>query len=158
MFSFKTAFLTGLAAIAITTNAEIHVVHFVNNCGFGTPTLIQGGTVLSTGGDFISDGPLIAAIAYLQTGTCGSNGENCTLIETSLINPRSPGSGSGSDISLIPPHSFSVASGFWYFNGCEGSGADCTNPDCPTASHHPNDGLLQVVCEENNVNLNITFC
>ena len=127
------------------------------------PTLIQGGTVLSTGDDFTSNGPLIAAIAYvllsllstprppltnimissyLQTGTfpptskrstpairlitflplirrrpqhpggCGFNGEGCTLIETTLVNPTSPGSGSSTDISLIPPHSFSVTSGF----------------------------------------------
>ena len=45
-------------------------------------------------------------------GSCGDNGEGCTLIETTLVNPTSPGSGSSTDISLIPPLAFSVTSGF----------------------------------------------
>ncbi|KAF8190810.1 glycopeptide [Pholiota molesta] len=158
MFSLKSAFVIGLAAIAVGVNAESHTVHFTNNCGFGTPTLIQGGTVLSTGGDFTSNGPLTAAIAYLQTGGCGFNGEGCTLIETTLVNPTSPGSGSSTDISLIPPHSFSVTSGFGYFNGCDTAGADCTNANCPTAFHVSTDTGVQVACQTNNVNLAITFC
>ncbi|KAF8993011.1 Glp-like protein [Cyathus striatus] len=138
--------------------AETHTVHFDNRCGFGTPTLIQGPNVLSTGGDFTAGGPLTAAIAYLQTGGCGFNGEGCTLIELTLINPTSPGSGSSADISLIPPHAFSVTSGFGYFNGCDGAGADCTNPSCPTAFFQPDQTDRQVACQANNVNLAITFC
>ncbi|KAF9478127.1 hypothetical protein BDN70DRAFT_880390 [Pholiota conissans] len=158
MFSLRSAFLIGLAAIAVGVNAETHTVHFANNCGFGTPTLIQGGNVLSTGGDVTFGGPLLGAIAYLQTGGCGFNGEGCTLIETTLRNPTSPGSGSSTDISLIPPHSFSVTSGFGYFGGCEPAGADCTFADCPTAFHVPTDTQVQVACQVNNVNLAITFC
>ncbi|KAG5352145.1 hypothetical protein C0989_003562 [Termitomyces sp. Mn162] len=124
---FKATFISLLAAVAIAVKAEQHTVHFENKCGFGTPTLIQGPNVLSTGADFTSNGPLISAIAYLQTGACGFNGESCTLVETTLVNPNpsKPGSGSSTDISLIPPHAFSVASGFSYFNGCNGAGADC---------------------------------
>ncbi|KAM5544760.1 hypothetical protein V8D89_001658 [Ganoderma adspersum] len=147
-----------LAAFVGTAVGESHTVHFDNHCGFGTPTLIQGGNVLSTGGDYTSNGPLTAAIAYLQTGSCGFNGEGCTLIETTLVNPTSPGSGSSSDISLIPPHSFSVTSGFGYYDGCDGAGADCTYSGCPTAFHNPDDTGVQVACQSNNVNLAITFC
>ena len=71
--------------------------------------------------------------SYLFLGECGANGEQCTLVETTLRNPTSPGSGSSSDISLIPPyatscylhcadgvltmklsHKFNVAAGFKY--------------------------------------------
>ncbi|KAM5544738.1 hypothetical protein V8D89_001636 [Ganoderma adspersum] len=147
-----------LAALVGTVVGESHTVHFDNRCGFGTPTLIQGPNVLSTGSDFTSNGALISAIAYLQTGNCGFNGEGCTLIETTLRNPTSPGSGSSTDISLIPPHSFSVTSGFGYFNGCDGAGADCNNASCNTAFHQPNDTFVQVACQVDNVDLAITFC
>ncbi|KAF5309381.1 hypothetical protein D9619_012482 [Psilocybe cf. subviscida] len=157
MFSFKTTIAILSVAIA-GAMAETHTVHFDNRCGFGTPTLIQGGNVLSTGGDFTSNGPLTAAIAYLQTGNCGFNGEGCTLIETTLVNPTSPGSGSSTDISLISPHAFSVASGFGYFDGCDGSGADCSDGNCPSAFRQSNDNQVQVACQSNNVNLAITFC
>jgi hypothetical protein len=76
--------------------------------------------VLSTGGPFTATRPLRGAIAYLQTGkrlrrslfyldhnlstgSCGFNGEGCTLVETTLLNATTDGSGSSTDISLIPP-------------------------------------------------------
>ncbi|KDR69861.1 hypothetical protein GALMADRAFT_1351979 [Galerina marginata CBS 339.88] len=99
-----------LAATIVGVSAETHTVHFDNRCGRGTPTLIQGGNVLSTGGDFTINGPLFGAIA----------------------------------------HSFSVTSGFGYFNGCDGSGADCTNGGCPMAFRNPNDNFAQVACQSNN--------
>ncbi|KAF8079237.1 hypothetical protein FPV67DRAFT_1468015 [Lyophyllum atratum] len=120
--------------------------------------LIQGPNVLSTGGDYVSNGPLLGAIAYLQTGNCGFNGERCTLIETTLKNPTSPGGGSSTDISLIPPLAFSVTSGFGYYNGCDGGGANCNNANCPTAFRQPSDTFVQVACQTNDVNLAITFC
>jgi rRNA maturation protein Nop10 len=92
---------------------------------FRQPTLIQGGRVLSTGGDYVSNGPLVAAIAYLQTGACGFNGENCSLLETTLKNPTCAGCGSSTDVSLIAPHRFSVTTGFGYYNGCDGTGNNC---------------------------------
>ena len=51
-------------------------------------------------------------MADVLLGKCGFNGDGCTLIETTLVNPTAPGSGSSTDISLIPPHAFSVTSGF----------------------------------------------
>ncbi|KAF9486085.1 Glp-like protein [Pholiota conissans] len=160
MPSFKSTFAL-LLAVSITryVRAETHTVHFSNNCGFGTPTLIQGPNILSQGNDVTFNGPLFSAIAYLQTGGCGFNGEGCTLIETTLTNPvNGPGSGSSTDISLIPPHSFSVTSGFGYFGGCDGAGADCTSPSCTIAFPQPGDTDKQVTCQADNVNLAITFC
>ncbi|KAF7300089.1 Glycopeptide [Mycena kentingensis (nom. inval.)] len=143
---------------ALHAHAETHTITFDNRCGFGTPTLIQGGTVLSTGKPFTHAGPIPAAIAYLQTGACGFNGEHCTMVETTLRNPTSPGSGSSTDITLIPPHTFSVTTGFGYFHGCDGAGADCTSADCKTAFHKSTDTHVQVPCQTNDVNLVITFC
>ncbi|KAF9465154.1 glycopeptide [Collybia nuda] len=155
--SFKSLAIVFVAAI-IGARAEHHTVHFNNRCGSGTPTLVRAGQILSTGGDFNIDGPLVAAIAYLQKGSCGLNGEGCTLIETTLTNPTSAGSGSSTDISLIAPHTFSVTSGFNYFNGCDGAGHTCDNASCNTAFHNPGDTGVQVACQTNDVNLAITFC
>ncbi|KAF9473063.1 glycopeptide [Pholiota conissans] len=156
MFSLKTIAFT-LMAVVIGAHAESHTVTFDNRCGRGTPMLIQGPNVLSTGQPFTSNGPLISAIAYLQTGPCLFNGEGCTLVETTLVNPTSPGSGSSSDISLIPPHAFNVAAGFTYNNGCSGH-TDCTDANCPTAFHKPDDTQVQVACQANNAGLTIIFC
>jgi len=145
--------LTGLTLGVSIAVAETHTVNLVNNCGHGTPTLIQGGRVLSTGQTVTINGPLLGAIAYLQTGSCGFNGEGCTLIETSLN-----GGYSSTDISLIAPHSFSVTSGFGYWGGCDNTGADCSSPGCNTAFHVPSDTYVQVGCSAANVNLAITFC
>ncbi|KZV76447.1 glycopeptide [Peniophora sp. CONT] len=159
MFSstFISSTVIALAVIA-GVRAESHTVSFSNNCGHGTPTLrSQSGAVLSTGSAFTINGPLIGAIAYLQTGPCGANGENCVLVETTLKNPTTPGSGSSTDLSLIPPHAFQITTGFRYTNGCSGS-ADCTGPNCPQAFHNPGQTGVQVPCQVNNVDLVITFC
>ncbi|KAF9035567.1 Glp-like protein [Panaeolus papilionaceus] len=160
MLPIKKTLSAALASLTVTVvSAETHTVHFTNNCGFGIPTLIQYDNVLSTGADYTIDGPLRAAIAYLQTGSCGFNGEGCTLVELTLINPvNGPGIGSSADISLIPPQAFSVASGFSYYNGCEGVGINCTSASCPTAPHNPWNSWPQVVCQANDVNMAITFC
>ncbi|KAJ7292198.1 glycopeptide [Mycena rebaudengoi] len=150
---FSIALVSLLAASIAYVRAETHTVHFTNACGRGTPTLVQGPNVLSRGGDFTINGPLIGAIAYLQTGSCGFNGEGCTLVETTLRNGFS-----STDLSLIPPHSFSVTSGFGYFHGCDGAGADCTGPNCPTAFMNPDETFKQVGCPAADVNLAITFC
>ncbi|KAJ3890607.1 glycopeptide [Lentinula edodes] len=166
------------AVFIIGTQAESHTVTFQNFCGIpGVPTLKANGVTLSTGEAYTSNGPLEAAIAYLDIG-CGDNGEGCTTIETTLANPTSPGSGSSTDITLIPPyvstllievlslvqslkwysHSFSVGTAFEYYNGCDGAGADCSDIDCNTALKVPTDTQDQIQCEVDNVNLAITFC
>nr|BAF46901.1 glycopeptide [Phanerodontia chrysosporium] len=150
--------LIASAVLLVGVSAETHTVSFANNCGFGTPLLMAGGQTLSHGEPVTINGPLVAAIAFLQTGNCGTNGEDCTLVETTLINPTSPGSGSSTDISLISPHAFSVTSGFGYYGGCDGAGADCTFNGCPTAFYQSDDTGVQVACQDNDVNLVITFC
>ncbi|KAJ3725709.1 hypothetical protein C8R42DRAFT_718000 [Lentinula raphanica] len=146
-----------LIVFVVGVQAETHTVVFVNRCGRGTPRLKRNGVTLSTGGPYTSNGPLEAAIAYLDVG-CGADGEGCTMVETTLVNPTTPGSGSSTDITLIPPHEFSVTTGFGYYNGCDGAGTDCTNPSCPLAFRKPSDTFAQVACQADNVNLAITFC
>ncbi|KAJ6514819.1 glycopeptide [Mycena vitilis] len=158
MFSLNAATFALLAVAAGNVAAETHTVTFVNRCNTGTPTLIQGTSVLSTGGAYTVNGPLSGAIAYLQTGSCGFNGDGCTMIETTLQNPTTPGGGSSTDITLIAPHAFSVTTGFGYYNGCDGAGADCTSADCTTAFHSSGDTQVQVACQTDDVNLSITFC
>ncbi|KAJ4474445.1 glycopeptide [Lentinula aciculospora] len=158
MFSFlKLAALVAAAFVVEAQAQETHTVTFTNLCGEGVPTLKANGVTLSSGSPYTSHGPLIAAIAYLDVG-CGANGEGCTTVETTLVNPTSPGSGSSTDITLIPPHSFSVSTGFGYYNGCDGAGADCTDPTCPTAFFKSTDTGVQVACQTDNVDLVITFC
>ncbi|CAE6465571.1 unnamed protein product [Rhizoctonia solani] len=162
MYGFSALFSTLAVALvaSIGVQAERHVVHFDNRCGYGTPTLIQGGRVLSTGGDYVSNGPLVAAIAYLQTGACGFNGENCSLLETTLKNPTCAGCGSSTDVSLIAPHKFSVTTGFGYYNGCDGTGNNCKSAGCCPGGAFctPTDYQSQRQCQANDVNLAITFC
>ncbi|KAI0743589.1 glycopeptide [Daedaleopsis nitida] len=155
--SLVVSVVTALVAASLV-NAERHVIRFNNRCGKGTPRLIQAYSVLSTGGDFVSNGPFRAGIAYLQTGNCGFNGEGCSLVEMTLVNPVTPGTGSSSDISLIAPHAFSVPVSFSYFGGCDGQGRVCDHNGCNTAFYSPNDNQVQVQCQANDVNLLVTFC
>ncbi|KAF8893368.1 hypothetical protein BD779DRAFT_1390500, partial [Infundibulicybe gibba] len=138
--------------------AEKHTIMFDNRCGHGTPQLIVGGKILANNATFSADGPLLSGIAYLQTGKCLLNGEGCTLVEMSLVNPACPGCGSSTDISLIPPLAYSVSTGFSYFGGCDGMGATCSSPSCAAAFFNPDENRVQVACQDNNVNLLITFC
>ncbi|KAL1722813.1 hypothetical protein EV715DRAFT_269963 [Schizophyllum commune] len=150
MFSVVKAvvFFAGAALVA----AESHTVTFHNNCGSGTPQLEQNFQTLHSGdGSYTHNGPLSAAIAYLQTGSCGGSADGCTLLELTLQNPTSPGAGSSVDVSLIPPHTYSVKTGFSYSNGCDGQGKTCGSADCPEAFHVTDDYGAQVQCEANDV-------
>ncbi|KAJ6473711.1 hypothetical protein C8R45DRAFT_1054821 [Mycena sanguinolenta] len=131
-----------VAMIAVAAGkalAEHHTVMFENKCG---------GVVLSTGAAYTSNGPIIGAIAYLQTGNCGLYGENCTVVELTLEDPTAPGTGSISDISLIPPR----------FLPCAPAGADCTNANCGPAFQNPTDHSEAVSCEADNADIVIIFC
>ncbi|KAJ7287549.1 hypothetical protein C8J57DRAFT_1284255 [Mycena rebaudengoi] len=138
--------------------AESHTVRFDNRCGYGNPQLIKGGNVL-TNSSYTSNGMLDNAIAYLQTGsTCLFNGENCSLIELTLVNPTVSGGGSSADLSLIDPHAFNVATRIEFFGGCDNIATTCSRKGCKTAFYHPDDTWVQIACQEDNVNLLITFC
>ncbi|KAI0706951.1 glycopeptide [Fomitopsis betulina] len=154
MFSnINTALLVAAAGV-LHVHAETHIVSFTNNCGYGTPYLWgPNGALYSTGDTVEFVGEAQGLIAYLQTGNCGDDGEGCTLVEATLINGAS-----SADISLIPPHAFSVTSGFGYYDGCDGAGADCTYDGCPDAFYQSDQTWVQVGCSADNVNLAITFC
>jgi len=156
VFTFlSTALVVFVSATGIY--AESHTVKFDNKCGYGTPQLIKGGDVLTTT-SYTSSGELAAAIAYLQTGSCGFNGENCTLLELTMTNPVAVGGGSSADISLITPHTFSVATSIEFYGGCDGVGTTCDSAGCNTAFRQPDDTWVQVACQANDANLLITFC
>ncbi|KAK0442521.1 uncharacterized protein EV420DRAFT_1649685 [Desarmillaria tabescens] len=141
--------------------AESHTVRMTNRCGSGTPMLTdQGGKILSTG-SYTSNGALMGARAWLQTGACGGSGAGCTIVEITLRNPPSPGAGSSVDISIIQPgNMFTTAASFAYFNGCNGQGKSCNNAGCSSsdAFHTPTDYGAQVQCEANDVGLDVYFC
>ncbi|KAF8433710.1 hypothetical protein L210DRAFT_3454566 [Boletus edulis BED1] len=146
--------------LALRANAETHLIKFVNQCGYGTPTLMYNGKNVLTGDTYTSNGPF-SGIAYLQTGGCNLNGENCTLLETTLINPTCAGCGSSTDISLIPPHKYSVETSFAYYDAphCDGKGKMCSTPSCTNAAFFaPNDNFVQVGCQDNDANLLVAFC
>ncbi|PIL32328.1 hypothetical protein GSI_05574 [Ganoderma sinense ZZ0214-1] len=151
--------LATIVGLILSVRGETHTIHFVNQCGFGTPTLVSDGVILPTGADVTVNGP-INAVAYLQTGSCSLNGENCTTVDISLANanPSDPGSGSSVAIDLFPPHSYSAPTGFGYYNGCDGTGEDCTNPNCGLPGVPPSGGPTPIVCTTDNVNIAITFC
>ncbi|KAF8202588.1 glycopeptide [Mycena galopus ATCC 62051] len=137
MFSIKVAALT----VAL---AESHTVTFDNRAARPSPPgSLTPATVLS--------------LAPLPSSRpCDFNGEGYTLVETTLVNPGAPGSGSSTDLSLIPSHSFSVTTGFGYTGGCAPAGADCNNANCNTAFHNSNDNFVQVACQQNDASL--VFC
>ncbi|KAI4525162.1 hypothetical protein K523DRAFT_314053 [Schizophyllum commune Tattone D] len=150
MFFVQALFALGAAALAA---AETHTIHFDNACGYGTPVIYQNFQQISSG-DHTFNGPASAVIAFLQTGNCGANGENCSMVEFTLVN----GGVSSTDVTLIPPHTFSVPTGFGYYNGCDGVGNDCTSANCAGAFHKTDDYGAQRQCTADNVNLAITFC
>ncbi|KIP10569.1 hypothetical protein PHLGIDRAFT_219719 [Phlebiopsis gigantea 11061_1 CR5-6] len=157
MASYLFTVLTIFVALLVGVQAETHTITFINNCGFGTPTLEDNGEVLSTGQTVTVNGPLTGAIAFLQTGSCGYNGEGCTVIKLNLENPTTLGTGSSAEISISPPHAFSVPSGFGFTNGCEGIGGDCTTANCPLGTL-PGGPVSPIACQSNDADIVILFC
>jgi len=149
------ALLAGLSLSTRVAQADTHTITFTNNCGKGTPRLIQGGNILSNGTAYTSNGPFMSGIAYLDTG-CGFNGDNCSLIEMTL--GTGDNGGTSADISLIDPHKFNVPSGWWYTGSCNGQGAFCQEEGCQTAFYKSDDNWVQVQCSEDNAGMNIIFC
>ncbi|KZO97696.1 hypothetical protein CALVIDRAFT_512853 [Calocera viscosa TUFC12733] len=154
--------LLALPLLARVARAESHTISFINSCGSGTPTLILNGQVASSGAPYTSSGSL-SGIAYLQTGACNFNGENCSLLEFTLTDNGGQGGVSSVDVSLIPPHAFSVPTGF-YYDGvaeCQGDGNACDDANCGPdhAFFQSTDYTAQVQCStDQDVNLVITFC
>ncbi|KAG6907990.1 hypothetical protein DXG01_006646 [Tephrocybe rancida] len=115
----KIAVFALVAALSTVANGEQHVIRFEN-------------AYLQTGEFLVLKHTQSADVREL--GHCGFNGDDCTLLETTLNNPVVPGGGSSTDISLISPyvssapglslrfvklkhvgrHTFSVRTGFRY--------------------------------------------
>ncbi|OSX66378.1 hypothetical protein POSPLADRAFT_1133378 [Postia placenta MAD-698-R-SB12] len=153
-FTLVTAAIAATLFATAGVNAEQHIIRFSNQCGYGTPQLIQGGNVLSTGEDYVSNGPFESAISYLQTGPCLFNGEECLLVEMTIGNPTVPGGGPSVDLSLIPPHAYNVETSFAFWGGtggCNNTGADCADPTCADAFFTPDETQVQVSCQGDNV-------
>ncbi|KAI5997811.1 glycopeptide [Pisolithus orientalis] len=134
----------------VGASAESHTIKFVNQCGYGTPALVLNGNNVLSGDQYTSSGPF-SGIA-MPTGYCNTNGENCTLVEMTLINPTCAGCGSSADISLIAPHAYSVESSFSYYSGCDGVGQTCASPNCTqNAFFVPTDNFVQKECQATDV-------
>ena len=100
-FHFVSASSAIILILLSCVRAETHTITFTNKCGaftvrqgptlflmlsigsddlallFIKPTLVENNQVVSTGAPVTTNGPIISAVAYLQTGSCGLNGENC---------------------------------------------------------------------------------
>ncbi|KAI0321575.1 hypothetical protein OF83DRAFT_1168318 [Amylostereum chailletii] len=156
MFSSRLIAVFSVLALGLAgANAETHTISFENSCGEGTPQLIiNGANVLANGElSFTSDGPISGAVVFLQTGSCGVNGEGCLDVETALQTGQST-----TDLSLIPPFAFSVATRFMYTNGCDGFGSLCAAADCVGAVHNETDQAQKLSCFADDVNLRVAFC
>ena len=146
--------VVALAAFVGTVVGETHTVRFVNNCHYGTPTLVQGGRNLPIlGNQYTAHAPFMNATVFLQTGECGHYGEDCTVIQTTLQNVI-PGvlNGSATSINIDLPYKFNVPASFSYSSGCRGVGANCSSQFCPKTERAP------VTCTAQDVNRDITFC
>lgn len=147
MFSLRSQVITfAIAALsAAVVKAESHTVSFINNCGYGLPTLEQGGESIGINENYtyINDGPLTNAVAYLDTGDCGFYGSGCTSFDFTLEN--------GDSSAIYALNGYNVPGGFQYYHGCSGS-FNCTNENC-------GDLLIQEIdCSANNVDIRFTFC
>ncbi|KAM5543273.1 hypothetical protein V8D89_003147 [Ganoderma adspersum] len=153
-FTLSTA-VVALAVLIGTAAGETHTVHLQNNCCSGTnqPTLIVGDPSQgpSTNADFVFNGPLTDTVAFLQTGFCSPNGENCTVVQLALVNGDESGAQSSANVDLSFSRVFSIPTGFSFSNGCDGSGANCSDKECPAVN-------VVVGCRVNDVDLTITFC
>ncbi|VDC01121.1 unnamed protein product [Peniophora sp. CBMAI 1063] len=98
------------------------------------------------------------AVAYLDQDGCAAGGsETCMEIEFGLSN-SSP---SFVDILLIPPQTYQNAACVSFSNGCDGASLSCTEPGCSAAFTSQDDSAgagTVLMCEEEDVNIVITFC
>ncbi|KAJ7638148.1 hypothetical protein B0H17DRAFT_1216809 [Mycena rosella] len=120
--------------------------------------------------DFTINGPLLGAIAYLQTGEnildiieMMTSRQPAKVVADSMAKaapwskPALCNNGfSSAELSLIPSHSFFVTIGFGFFDGCDGAGADCTFPRCEPEFTDPSQTFKQVGCGAANVNLAVS--
>ncbi|KAJ7087100.1 hypothetical protein C8R44DRAFT_991388 [Mycena epipterygia] len=118
-----------------------HSVQFINNCGFGAPSLQSTDGQLLSGASVNFSGKFVRGIGFLDQGTCGSaTTSNCTSLEINL-------EGNSSHVRILKTH-FSVPVSFVFSQGCSSSG-QCLNQAC---SRH----LLE--CRSRDASVSVTFC
>ncbi|KAJ7590425.1 hypothetical protein C8J56DRAFT_592308 [Mycena floridula] len=142
-------------ACLLPVNAE-HSVVMQNSCGTGVPTLDKVPSLVLNTRTSMYTNETIKAVAFLNTGVCGPNGEHCTVVDIEL-GTRSDGS-STALISLVPPNRFTVPVSFVYFNGCDGASQTCRTAGCPNAGNvdFARQGIVQCAAPE--ASLSIIFC
>ena len=78
----------------------------------GAKIIVHSLTALHYAYSYLQKGetPLIVSFGHQgfpdvpsPVGACGLNGEHCTMVETTLVNPTCAGCGSSADITLIEP-------------------------------------------------------
>ncbi|KAK0201326.1 hypothetical protein DFS33DRAFT_1229835, partial [Desarmillaria ectypa] len=78
-------------------------------------------------------------------------GTGCTIVEITMKILTTHGAESSVNVSLIRRNNaFNIAAGFVYFNGRDGQGNYCNNPNFPEAFRNPYDHIVQVQCDANN--------
>jgi len=149
------ASVLAVAALAFASGAaaESHQVTFTNNCGYGTPLFLYQGNSNPQGATTIQ-GELNGGIAWLENGSCTTNGVNCGAVEFTLQDTGY----SQADITLEPEgnHNYVTPLGFNFINGCS-TGLFCNSPTCSEASFTPTQVPL-VDCQANDCGINIIFC
>ncbi|KAJ6607586.1 hypothetical protein B0H10DRAFT_2071080 [Mycena sp. CBHHK59/15] len=122
-----------------------HSVQFVNNCGFGIPSLVQfsDGKIL-TGPLSNYTGDSVRAIGFLDQGLCGSTSNlNCTSLDINL------GASERNTSYIAVLHApFSVPVSYTFSQGCSTSGL-CLDQTCPRDP---------LECNAPDANVFVTFC
>ncbi|KAE9409376.1 hypothetical protein BT96DRAFT_970278 [Gymnopus androsaceus JB14] len=160
------------------TRAETHTVSFLNNCGEGTPTLMQNGarfllekiTQLTV---------FLIRPSRISTSPVCANGADCTAVVITLSNEIviSPTTTYnvhrfGSSSSLLCRYRIRVRCAPMaktiqvltrnsidrYYNGCDDLGADCLEAGCIEGYQSGDTAIPQIICEDDNADIVITFC
>ncbi|KAK0218588.1 hypothetical protein EDD85DRAFT_352555 [Armillaria nabsnona] len=136
-------FLCTLPFFVSLTSAS-HIIRFFNYCGSGTPTIVthSSRTTLDSGATYSSNNDDDGVIyAFLEQGSCGKNGTECTTVDVDLTIPEASIS-KASEYSVPLSLQYSCANNSINF-------AQCYSSNCaPTP----------VSCNSFDSNLIITFC
>ncbi|EIW85937.1 hypothetical protein CONPUDRAFT_148070 [Coniophora puteana RWD-64-598 SS2] len=148
------AIIATAVALASFVAAESHQVTFTNNCGYGTPLFLYQGDSTPQGGTTIQ-GELNGGIAWLENGSCTTDGVNCGAVEFTLQNTGY----SQADITLEPEgnHNYLYPIGFNFINGCS-NGLFCDNPNCITVASFSPTQVPLADCQADNCGINVIFC
>ncbi|KAK0193195.1 hypothetical protein F5146DRAFT_372892 [Armillaria mellea] len=109
-----------------------HSIRFFNYCGSGTPTIVTHGsrTSLDVGTTFLSNSDVDGVIhSFLEQGTCGNNGTECTTVDVDLTIPEASISKTN-QFSVPLSLQYSCANNSIYFAECYSSNCNPTPISC----------------------------